>query len=1118
MNEIVSKYAAGQKSQRFLKYFSQGGNLRVLLKGLKASAKAVFAASVIKEIQRHHLFVISDKERAAYFFNDLQYLFDEVEKENTKQEIFFFPHSYKKNTHPEHQDSTNLLMRIEVLKRLQSKTRKSIIVTYPAALLEKVVQRRVLTKNSISLRVGENASIDEIEERLEKSGFEWVEFVYEPGQYAVRGGIVDVFSYTDDYPFRMEFFDDEIESIRAFNPVDQLSIKAYQQLTIVPNVLDKSVLSERISFFEYLPEESIIWFEKSAYVIERMESEYQILLENTEEKKLFTPPEKLRKEILDFSIVEMDEKAFFSSQAEILEFQTAFQTSINRNFELLQESLAIHKTKGLQNYVLSSNPQQLQRIKNILTDINPTVEDPFQLMNIALHEGFTDEEHQMAVYVDHQLFGRYHKFHLKKQFSNKEAISLKELTGLKPGDFVTHIDYGIGRFGGLEKITVNGKEQESIRLIYNEGDLLYVSIHSLHRISKYTGKEGKAPPLHRLGSKAWQKTKAKTKSRIKDIAKDLIALYAKRKASKGMQFSPDTYLQHELEASFIYEDTPDQNKATLDVKMDMEKEHPMDRLVCGDVGFGKTEVAIRAAFKAVNDSKQVAVLVPTTILALQHAKSFGERLKDMPCRVDYINRFRTGREQTQIKKDLKDGKIDILIGTHRILGSDIEFKDLGLVIIDEEQKFGVAMKEKLKKIKVNVDTLTLTATPIPRTLQFSLMGARDLSIINTPPPNRYPIQTELHSFGEKLIKEAISFELNRGGQVFFVHNRVHNIGEVAGIIQKFVPEATIGIGHGQMDGKKLERVMLDFINGRFDILVSTTIIESGLDIPNANTIIINDAQNYGLSDLHQLRGRVGRSNKKAFCYLLTPPMSSLSSESQKRLRAVEEFSDLGSGFNIAMRDLDIRGAGDVLGGEQSGFISDIGYETYQKILDEAIAELKENEYQELYEEENRKKEFVRDCQIDTDMSILLPDDYISDIGERLRIYKELDDLKSEESLTHYISQLKDRFGSLPSQTLELIDALRLRWIAKKLGIEKIILKQNRMICYFVKNQESSFYQSEDFIKIMQYVQLHPDNCTIQEKTGKLSLQFYKINTVRRALRTLAEISLIRSNHSPLDLE
>jgi len=577
-------------------------------------------------------------------------------------------------------------------------------------------------------------------------------------------------------------------------------------------------------------------------------------------------------------------------------------------------------------------------------------------------------------------------------------------------------------------------------------------------------------------------------------------------------------LQHELEASFIYEDTPDQNKATLDVKMDMEKEHPMDRLVCGDVGFGKTEVAIRAAFKAVNDSKQVAVLVPTTILALQHAKSFGERLKDMPCRVDYINRFRTGREQTQIKKDLKDGKIDILIGTHRILGSDIEFKDLGLVIIDEEQKFGVAMKEKLKKIKVNVDTLTLTATPIPRTLQFSLMGARDLSIINTPPPNRYPIQTELHSFGEKLIKEAISFELNRGGQVFFVHNRVHNIGEVAGIIQKFVPEATIGIGHGQMDGKKLERVMLDFINGRFDILVSTTIIESGLDIPNANTIIINDAQNYGLSDLHQLRGRVGRSNKKAFCYLLTPPMSSLSSESQKRLRAVEEFSDLGSGFNIAMRDLDIRGAGDVLGGEQSGFISDIGYETYQKILDEAIAELKENEYQELYEEENRKKEFVRDCQIDTDMSILLPDDYISDIGERLRIYKELDDLKSEESLTHYISQLKDRFGSLPSQTLELIDALRLRWIAKKLGIEKIILKQNRMICYFVKNQESSFYQSEDFIKIMQYVQLHPDNCTIQEKTGKLSLQFYKINTVRRALRTLAEISLIRSNHSPLDLE
>jgi transcription-repair coupling factor (superfamily II helicase) len=1105
VNEIVSRYAGGQKSKELLKYFCTEGRLRVLLQGLKASAQAVFAASVIKEISKHHLFVISDKERAAFFFNDLQYLFDEVGKENNQQEIFFFPHSYKKNIHPDHQDSTNLLMRIEVLKRLQSKKRKSIIVTYPAALIEKVVQKRVLVKNSISLRKGENTSMDEIEQKLEKSGFEWVEFVYEPGQYAVRGGIIDVFSYTDDYPFRIEFFDDEIESIRAFNPVDQLSIKSYQQLTIVPNVLDRSMISDRINFFEYLPQDSVLWFEKTSFGVRRMRSEYEIVLENTDEKANFASPEEIRKDILNFSTIEMDEKAIFSPEAKTFSFDTRFQRTLNRNFELLQESLREHKEKHLQNYILSPNPRQLQRIKNILTDVNPTVEDPFVMMNIALHEGFVDEEHKLSVYVDHQIFGRYHKFHLKKQFSNKEAISLKELTGLKPGDFVTHIDHGIGRFGGLEKITVNGKEQESIRLIYNEGDLLYVSIHSLHRISKYTGKEGTAPPLHRLGSKVWQKTKAKTKSRIKDIAKDLIELYAKRKASKGMQYSPDTYLQHELEASFIYEDTPDQVKATQDVKADMEKEHPMDRLVCGDVGFGKTEVAIRAAFKAVADSKQVAVLVPTTILALQHAKSFADRLKEMPCKVDYINRFRTAKEQNQIKKDLKDGKIDILIGTHRLLGSDIEFKDLGLVIIDEEQKFGVAMKEKLKKIKVNVDTLTLTATPIPRTLQFSLMGARDLSIINTPPPNRYPIQTELHSFGEKIIKDAISFELNRGGQVFFVHNRVHNIDEVAAIVRKFVPEATIAIGHGQMDGKKLEKVMLDFINARFDILISTTIVESGLDIPNANTIIINDAHNYGLSDLHQLRGRVGRSNKKAFCYLLTPPVSSLSSEAQKRLRAIEEFSDLGSGFNIAMRDLDIRGAGDVLGGEQSGFISDIGYETYQKILDEAIAELKENEYRELYKEENQNMEFVRDCQIDTDMSILLPDEYISDIGERLRIYKELDELKDEDSLSRYVTQLKDRFGTLPPQTLELIDALRLRWTAKQLGIEKIILKKNRMICYFVKNQESPFYQSDDFVKIMQYVQLHPQNCIIQEKAGKLSLQFYQISTVSKALQILRGI-------------
>lgn len=1105
MNEIVRPYAQGQESKELIRLCSREDKVRVVLSGLKASAKAVFAASVVKEIKQNHLFVIPDKERAAYFFNDLQYLLEETGKESHQKDIFFFPHSYKKNTHPGQQDSTNLLMRIEILKRLQSKSRKSIIVTYPEALLERVVQKKVLTRNSISLRVGQTIAMESIEEKFEQSGFEWVDFVYEPGQYAVRGGIIDIFSYTDDYPFRIEFFDDEIESIRAFNPVDQLSIKEYKQLTIIPNILDIKVEQDRINFFEYLPDDSVLWIEKSPSVMENIDREYAVLMENTEQKALYAEPAQLRKSILSFSIVEIDDKALLSTGGKRLTFNTRFQTSLNRNFDLLQENLAANASKGIQNYILSSNPKQLKRIDTILTDINPVVEKNFKLLPITLHEGFTDEKYRISVYTDHQIFGRYHKFYLKKQFSNKEAISLKELTGLQPGDYVTHIDHGIGRFGGLEKITVNGKEQESIRILYEEGDVLYVSIHSLHRISKYTGKEGKAPQLHRLGSKAWQKTKAKTKSRIKDIAKDLIELYAKRKASKGIQYSPDTYLQHELEASFIYEDTPDQYKATQDVKADMEREHPMDRLVCGDVGFGKTEVAIRAAFKAVADGKQVAVLVPTTILALQHAKSFAERLKDMPCEVDYINRFRSAKEQREIKQRLQEGKLDILIGTHRILGGDIKFKDLGLLIVDEEQKFGVAMKEKLKKMRVNVDTLTLTATPIPRTLQFSLMGARDLSIIHTPPPNRYPVQTELHSFGEKIIKDAVSFELNRGGQVFFVHNRVRNIEEVAGIIQKFVPEASIAIGHGQMEGKKLEKIMLDFINGRYDILVSTTIIESGLDIPNANTIIINDAQNYGLSDLHQLRGRVGRANKKAFCYLLTPPLSSLSSEAQKRLRAIEEFSDLGSGFNIAMRDLDIRGAGDILGGEQSGFISAIGYETYQQILDEAIRELKENEYKDLYQEENKKRDVVQDCQIDTDISILLPDEYISGTGERLRIYKELNAIQDEEHLTEYVSQLRDRFGKLPPQSLELLNALRLRWEGKKRGMEKIILKNERMICNFVKDPKSDFYQSPAFARILQYALAHPQQCNIREKGGRLSLLIAPVDTLAKALEILREM-------------
>jgi transcription-repair coupling factor (superfamily II helicase) len=793
-----------------------------------------------------------------------------------------------------------------------------------------------------------------------------------------------------------------------------------------------------------------------------------------------------------------------------LEFETSPQPSFNKNFDLLVRKLAENTRNGIQNFILSDNPRQTERIYTIFEDLKQSrqqLEDfSFSTLNISLHEGFLDEGLKLALYTDHQIFERYHKFHLKDSHSSREAITLKELYHLSPGDYVTHIDHGIGRFDGLEKIDVNGRQQEAIRIIYQNNDLLYVSIHSLHRIAKYVGKDGAEPRMDRLGSGAWNRLKNKTKNRVKDIAKELIELYAKRKTSEGFSFSPDTYLQTELEASFIYEDTPDQEKSTGDVKSDMEKSWPMDRLICGDVGFGKTEIAIRAAFKAVTDGKQVAVLVPTTILALQHYKTFGDRLKDFPVTVDYLNRFKSAKKQKETLKRLVEGSLDILIGTHRLISQDVKFKDLGLMIIDEEQKFGVGAKEKLKKMRVNVDSLTLTATPIPRTLQFSLMGARDLSIINTPPPNRYPIQTELRVFGEEVIREAILYEVNRGGQVFFVHNRIQNIHEVEGMIKKFIPGVTIGVAHGQMDGDHLESIMLDFIDGVYDILVSTAIIESGLDIPNANTIIINDAHHFGLSDLHQLRGRVGRSNKKAFCYLLAPPASLLTQEARKRLRAIEEFSDLGSGFNIAMRDLDIRGAGNILGAEQSGFISDIGFEMYHKILDEALQELKETEFKELFHEE-KSQDYVKDCQIETDLEILIPGDYISNTTERLIVYKELDSIESEELLQKFQQKLVDRFGKVPRQTLELIDTIRLRWLAKKVGFEKIVLKNERLICYFVSNPQSEYYQSGAFSAILSYVQKNPSICRMKETESRLSLTFRNVRYVGDAIRTLKGIDV-----------
>jgi transcription-repair coupling factor (superfamily II helicase) len=1087
---------------------------RIHLKGLMGSARPLLASAISQQLQVNHLIVLPDKETAAYFFNDLESIFGEKGMNFHKKKILFYPTSYKRTYDPESYDSTNVLMRTEVLKRVASSKRKSIIVSYSEALTEKVVRKAYLSKNTIRLKRTEISSIDGIIDLLNENDFERVDFVYEPGQFSLRGGIVDVFSFTNDYPYRIEFFGDEVESIRSFNPVNQLSVDKLEHITIVPNVQDRMIVEKRIPFLSFLPESVVVWMDDLNFTSDRIASEFdkgKQLFENNSGAGLVFPPEdflckkeEFLKTIEGFSLIEFGRQYFFNADEEI-QFNQAPQPSFNKNFDLLIADLTKNTNLGIKNIIFSDNPNQIKRLDAIFEDIHASKgkeqKFDFETLGFSLHEGFLDSDKKIACYTDHQIFERYHRFYLKEKFTNQQAITIKELYDLQPGDYVTHIDHGVGKFDGLEKIDNNGVEQEAIRIIYKGGDLLYISIHSLHRISKFVGKEGTAPSLNKLGSNAWSKLKAKTKKKVKDIAKELIKLYAERKSLNGHSFPPDSYLQHELEASFIYEDTPDQFKSTQDVKKDMEADFPMDRLVCGDVGFGKTEIAIRAAFKAVAESKQVAVLVPTTILALQHFKTFSGRLESFPCKVDYINRFRTSKQQAVIKKELKEGKIDILIGTHRLVGKDIEFKDLGLLIIDEEQKFGVSMKEKLKHLKKNVDTLTLTATPIPRTLQFSLMDARDLSVINTPPPNRYPVQTELCSFSDEVIRNAINYEIDRGGQVFFVHNRVNNIEEVADMIRKFCPDVSIAIGHGQMDGPKLERVMMEFIEGKYDVLLATTIIESGLDIPNVNTILINEAQNYGLSDLHQLRGRVGRSNKKAFCYLLSPPLSVLTPEARKRLKSIEEFSQLGSGFNIAMRDLDIRGAGNILGGEQSGFISEIGFEMYHKILDEAILELKETDFKELYKEE-AAIEFVRDCQIETDMAILIPDDYVTNITERLSLYKDLDGANSEEELAIFIEHLIDRFGPIPPQTQELVNTIRLRWLAKDIGFEKIFMKNEKLTGYFISNQESAFYQSEKFSRVLQYVQQNPSLCRMREARDKLSLTFYNITTVGKALQVL----------------
>lgn len=1094
-----------------------GSNRHRMIQGTVGSATAVITSALCELLGGQHLIVLRNKEAAAYFYNDLEEMFAERGTDYNKKRVLFYPASYKRPYEPEKPDNTYILSRTEVLSRIAVSQKRTIVVSYPEALCEKVVTRRQLAKFSIKLKTAEKISLDFVSDLLLEYNFERVDFVIEPGQFSIRGGILDVFSFSNDHPYRIEFFGDEVETIRTFDPLNQLSISQLNHIQLLPNIQDRFITEEHETLLHYFSDDLNVWLDETAQFSDRIDAEYDRAVsafeklgleeENQKPGQLFSRGEVLFKHLNELKTIEFGNRSFLNATF-IAEFNCKPQPSFNKNFNLLLDDLKQKSHDRFQIYFLSESSKQLNRITEILHDLqadkNETSLISFQSVIHSLESGFIDHDLRLCCYTDHQVFERYHKYHIRESFASKEALTIKQLNDLQVGDFVSHIDHGIGRFAGMEIIDNNGKQQEAIRLIYQNNDILYVSIHSLHRISKYSGKDGAEPSLNKLGSNTWNKLKSRAKSRVKDIARDLIKLYAERKASQGFRFLPDTYLQTELEASFIYEDTPDQLKATHDVKADMESESPMDRLVCGDVGFGKTEIAVRAAFKAVTDSKQVAVLVPTTILALQHYKTFSERLSEFPARVDYMNRFKSAKQQKETLNDLKAGKIDILIGTHRLISQDVEFKDLGLLIIDEEQKFGVSAKEKLKKIKANVDTLTLTATPIPRTLQFSMMGARDLSIINTPPPNRYPVQTEIRSFNREAITEAIQFEINRGGQVFFVHNRVQNIIEMQGMLLKFVPGIRIGVAHGQMEGHHLEKVMLDFIEGYYDVLLATTIIESGLDISNANTIIINDAQNFGLADLHQLRGRVGRSNKKAFCYLLAPPLATLPNEAQKRLRAINEFADLGSGFNISLRDLDIRGAGNLLGGEQSGFISEIGYEMFHKILDEAIIELKETEFSDLFPGMKPDK-YVRDCVIESDLEVLLPSEYIDSSVERISLYTGLDNIQSEDDLGAYTERLIDRFGPIPKQAFDLLNTIRLRWISRELGFEKLVLRNKSLIAYFIADQSSAYFQTNQFMQILKFAQTNQNRCKLKETTEKLMLMVKEVPTVNSALDYLRKM-------------
>jgi transcription-repair coupling factor (superfamily II helicase) len=1083
--------------------------------GLPGSSPAVILYHLRQNSGKTMIVIMPDKESALHMMNDLEMLFDDAGKDPADKNILFFPPTYNNPFDFIHADHLNLLYRSTVLHRISTKKSPAFIVCCPESFIEPVMQKDEISQLSFEISIGEMVSMDFMIELFETYGFSVSDYVYEPGQFAIRGGIIDVFAYSFDRPYRIEFSGNQISSIRSFNPYSQESVEKHRKIKILANI-GQSERSKIAHIFSLLDKKTLFWLPPETNCEIKIDSEFDKFqeVEFKEEIEIkdslngFLSARLCIENIRTFSRIEHIDSSH-SENSGMIDFSMKRHPVFARNFDVLFDTLKNYKKQGIKTYIFCENSIQMKRLDAIIEDIevreNVKVFDNIQFIKQSLHSGYVDPVLQCALLTDHQISDRYHRFRFSERHSVAEGMTIRDLQNIHPGDYIVHIDYGVGQYAGLEKIDVNGKEQEAIRIVYKNNDLLYVSIHALHKISKFTGKDGTEPQLDKIGSGAWQQKKYKAKSKVKDIARELIKLYAERKSSPGFSFDPDSYLQYELEASFMYEDTEDQAKAAQDVKTDMEADFPMDRLVCGDVGFGKTEVAVRAAFKAAVNGKQTAILVPTTILALQHYHTFSQRLSEFPVKVEYLNRFRSSAETGKVLDQLRSGTIDIIIATHKLLGKDIEFKDLGLLVVDEEQKFGVSAKEKIRRLKVNVDTLTMTATPIPRTLQFSLMGARDLSVINTPPPNRQPVHTEIISFNARRFAEIIMYEVNRGGQVFFINNKILNIQEVARMIRNICPGIRVETGHGQMDGKALEKTVMDFIEGKFDVFVSTAIIESGIDIPNANTMIINDAHHFGLSDLHQLRGRVGRSNKKAFCYLITPPPVTLSEQSRKRIKALVEFSDLGSGLQIAMRDLDIRGAGNLLGAEQSGFISEIGYEMYRKILDEAMEEIRHEESSEEPDYADPSK-FVKECQIETDHSLLIPDHFVSNFSERLALYKDLDSLQSEKQLQAFGKRLEDRFGPIPEQTLELIDAMRLRWAARQAGINKVVLKNNKMTVYFFETEDERFYQSEIYGRILGYVMNNPRTC-IMKKTegGQLYIVFANVQAVKQALNVLHTI-------------